>query len=282
MTATITPTIDGDFMALLPEPTDEEKDMLRQLLIEAQEARDPIVCWDSPGYPILDGHHRYDVCVNEGLPYAVRLLKIPDRDACKLWILRNQRGRRNLTPAQWSLIRGNEYKLLKGQQGGNHKSKSELPTLIDAADKVAADHNVDRSTVFDDNKFVDDVALLKAKSKKLASAVEHGEIPKAHVTAIADAPKATVKKLEQTEPKQLRKAASDVAKKHAPKPAKPKNGAQKQDPRLWGEIEGLLGKALNRTDDLNRSFEHSNLHRRLLAEIKTAMNTLGEWRRAVK
>ena len=64
------------------------------------------------------GHHRitFDVCK----------ISLPDRDAAKLWVIRNQLGRRNLTPGQASYLRGLEYEASKLPEhtGGRGKSRS--------------------------------------------------------------------------------------------------------------------------------------------------------------
>lgn len=64
------------------------------------------------------------------------------------------------------------------------------------------------------------------------------------------------------------------------KTPKSRSGQMKRDPRLWLEITGLLGKALNRIDALNRDYPHANLHRTAISQVKDAMKTLEQWKAA--
>ena len=59
---------------------------------------------------------------------------------------------------------------------------------------------------------------------------------------------------------------------------KPQQGTQKQDPRIWREIEESLGKALNRVDRLHGSYPNVPLHKTLIRQIKQAMATLESWK----
>jgi hypothetical protein len=56
--------------------------------------------WRNGSTVLLDGHNRLDVCRRNGLRYEVAEIKIADRDDAKMWVIRNQFGRRNITPYQ--------------------------------------------------------------------------------------------------------------------------------------------------------------------------------------
>ena len=68
------------------------------------------------------------------------------------------------------------------------------------------------------------------------------------------------------------------------KPRKPvnENGKPKQLMLVWGEIEQSVGRAINRSDELNRVCPNALLHARFLAQSKACMNTLEEWKASVK
>ena len=61
-----------------------------------------------------------------------------------------------------------------------------------------------------------------------------------------------------------------------------RNGQLKADGRLWNAVESSLGRALNRCDDLNRQAPHDVMHRRFLAQVKLAIETLAEWERITR
>ena len=216
----VVPTIDADFMAICPELTDDEQRTLRELIVEHGGARDPIACWNSTGYPTLDGMHRLEICNGEGLPYSTVLIDLPDRESCKQWILRNQLGRRNLNDVQRKLLMGRLYKSLKSPRGGD---KSHSETLLDAAKKVAEQEHVGRATVFRANDLVDSVDALKVKSPELAKAVETKVIPAKQAAALAATSMSGLRKLEKLNGQELKKAAKATAEKQAAKAGTPKS-----------------------------------------------------------
>lgn len=53
------------------------------------------------GDVLIDGHNRYDICTRHGIRYGVvHINGIASRDDAKIWIGKNQLGRRNLTDFQ--------------------------------------------------------------------------------------------------------------------------------------------------------------------------------------
>lgn len=85
--------IDPEFRALIPPLSDEERRQLESNLL-ADGCRDPLVVWNEL---ILDGHNRYELCQAHALKYATVEHACADRDDAKIWIIRNQFGRRNLS-----------------------------------------------------------------------------------------------------------------------------------------------------------------------------------------
>jgi hypothetical protein len=112
---------------------------------------------------LLDGHNRHDICERHGLDYRTHELSLPDLDAAKLWILRNQRGRRNLTPEQLSYNRGQEYNLEKRQgkrtdvTSGKSCQKSQ-----NTATELAQVYKVGEKTIRNDSAYARDVDVIAA------------------------------------------------------------------------------------------------------------------------
>jgi len=90
--------IDPEFRALCPPLCDEELTQLQSNL-QRDGCRDPLVVWQEEDI-LLDGHNRYTICQDLSIPYHTNSVRLPGRDAAKEWIIRNQFGRRNLTPYQ--------------------------------------------------------------------------------------------------------------------------------------------------------------------------------------
>lgn len=92
----VTISIDPEFKALIPPLTTEEREQLERNVLE-DGIRDPLVLWDGV---IVDGHNRYDIALYYDLPFDIVSMDFDSRDEAKLWIFRNQLGRRNLSDMQ--------------------------------------------------------------------------------------------------------------------------------------------------------------------------------------
>jgi len=90
--------IDDEFASLVPPLTDEELRQLEANLL-ADGCREPLVVWGPEGI-LLDGHNRYRICREHDIQFDVREVFLSSRDAATCWIIKNQFGRRNLTPYQ--------------------------------------------------------------------------------------------------------------------------------------------------------------------------------------
>lgn len=92
------PIVDDEFRHPCPLLASDEVAQLRANLMR-DGCREPLVVWAEHGI-LLDGHHRREICLGEDIPFETVEVSLPDRDAAKEWIIRNQFGRRNLTPYQ--------------------------------------------------------------------------------------------------------------------------------------------------------------------------------------
>lgn len=105
--------IDEEFRKLIPPLTADEYEGLKASIL-AEGCRDAIVVWREPrtdtldedgdlvsGYyedpVIVDGHNRYKICTEYGIPFKTVEMDFNDRDEAMLWMIDLQRGRRNLS-----------------------------------------------------------------------------------------------------------------------------------------------------------------------------------------
>ena len=99
-------TIDKEFQSLIPPLTPEELQQLEENCVK-EGIRDALIVWKQPdGNDILiDGHNRWNISVKHGgIPFQIKRMEFPDRDAVKLWIILNQFGRRNLSAYDRSVL----------------------------------------------------------------------------------------------------------------------------------------------------------------------------------
>lgn len=89
--------IEKQFEELLPPLTDEEFRQLEENILR-DGIRDPLVVWKTPsGNEVLvDGHNRLKIAEKHHLEYKTIEMRFDGFDDVKLWIFRNQTGRRNL------------------------------------------------------------------------------------------------------------------------------------------------------------------------------------------
>lgn len=109
--------IDSEFQSLIPPLSDDEYERLeKSILIEG--VRDPIITWNGT---IIDGHNRYNICDEHGIPFKTVEREFASRDAAKLFIISNQLSRRNLPVAAIGLLKLEEKDIVarqaKEQQG---------------------------------------------------------------------------------------------------------------------------------------------------------------------
>lgn len=88
-------TIDPEFEAFIP-PLDATDYARLKANILADGCREPISVWNGT---ILDGHNRYRICTENGIPFStVEISSVHTRAEVFVWMYENQLGRRNLEP----------------------------------------------------------------------------------------------------------------------------------------------------------------------------------------
>jgi len=144
--------IDEEFRALIPVLAQSELDILETSLL-AEGCRDALVVWNEI---LLDGHNRYYICEANNINYDAREIQgIESRDDAKLWIIRNQLGRRNLTNyqrAELALLlkpliadKAKENEIAGGGSGSSGRQKSDNP--IDTKKELAKAVGISHDTI---------------------------------------------------------------------------------------------------------------------------------------
>ncbi len=88
-------TIDLEFQNLIPKLTKEEYELLEKSIL-SEGCRDALVIWTNGKSIIIDGHNRYEICQKNNIEFAIKEISFLNRDEAKIWIIKNQFGRRNL------------------------------------------------------------------------------------------------------------------------------------------------------------------------------------------
>lgn len=222
-------TIDKEFQSLIPPLSDLERLQLVENL-EKEGCRDPLITWNGI---LIDGHNRHEICERLGLEYSTREITLADRDSVKAWMYRNQLGRRNLSPADASELRGLMYNARKktksqaGSKGGASKAQNDT-CLKSTADEVAAETGVSAATIKRDAEYADAVDEVAKTDPAIRSKVRKGDVKKKDVIATAKA---------KASPEKEREI---VTSGKAKKPAKAESAATEKKPSAVTQIERSL------------------------------------------
>lgn len=109
--------IDEEFKSLIPPLSADEYAQLEKNIVK-DGIRDPLVVWpqDDGTEILLDGHNRWNIAAKHGgIPFKTVKMDFGVRDAAKLWIIRNQLGRRNLPLIDEAKLREVEHEIVANQ-----------------------------------------------------------------------------------------------------------------------------------------------------------------------
>jgi hypothetical protein len=178
--------IDPEFKDLIPPLSQDEVEVLKESL-STQGCRDKLVVWKDHNV-LLDGHHRYQICTELRLDFETNEIDLPSRADAKIWILKNQRGRRNLNESQRAML------ALKLEAIYSEKARENMGTRIDlgqnlgqgeggrSAEKAGKDMGVSHQTVTFAKK------VVTKGIPALAKMVESGDIAVSAAAKVASLP----------------------------------------------------------------------------------------------
>jgi phage N-6-adenine-methyltransferase len=127
-------SINTEFKSLIPPLSSEEYAQLEKNII-ADGCRDPLVVFNNT---LVDGHNRYEICVKHDLPFIFLEKDFSSKDAAKLWMIDNQKGRRNLTDGWKFQLSQNKKDILLGMGRAKQKEtlKQNTDTVLSIIDKT--------------------------------------------------------------------------------------------------------------------------------------------------
>ena len=172
--------IDIEFQNLIRPLSGEERKQLRESL-SICGLLTPLVVWQTEGKTILvDGHNRLSLWKKfDGFgdfEFKTQELRFGNRDKVKEWIIKNQLGRRNLSPGDFTLLVGQLYNQRKKSNGARGCKKLDQNEPASTAAAVAAETGVSPATV-------KRAGELAAKVEKIKQA--EPELPRREVIAKA-------------------------------------------------------------------------------------------------
>lgn len=185
--------IDTQFRNLIPPLTEEERKQLENDLI-AEGCRDPICIWNGI---ILDGHNRYEICMQRGISFAVKVIQCQNRNAAISWICANQLSNRNMTEAARRYLIGKRYDMEKINSARNkigvnsssykHSSKNKLPSEMfhhRTAFIIGNEYHLSHQTVQKYGAYSRAIDIISKKRPDIVSRILNGEIRISHENII--------------------------------------------------------------------------------------------------
>ena len=172
--------IDPELNNILPELSDADYKALEQSLLTDGFKGAPIMVW---GDIIVDGHNRYNICKKHNIPFDVKNLEFGSKEEAILWMVRQQIGRRTLTPLQRIQI-VERYKPFykkkaeknKSLNGGNKKSELENSTTpITKEEKIDVRAELAKDADVSTNTYARGVKILKSGNEELINETISGQ-----------------------------------------------------------------------------------------------------------
>lgn len=129
--------INNELQELIPQLTPEEYHGL-ELNIINEGCRDALVLWNDI---LVDGHNRYEICTKHNIEFKTIQKEFKDIENVKLWIIDNQKSRRNLTEG-WKYELSQLKKNILLELG--KKTQGIRTDLLSTVDKKLDSHNTQK------------------------------------------------------------------------------------------------------------------------------------------
>ena len=182
------PKINPEFQDLLDVQTEQSYEELKKM-IEAEGVRDPVVVWKEQN-TVVDGHNRLKITKELGIACPRMDKSFADEAEVKEWIIRNQLGRRNLTPARFEYYIGRLYNAAKAET-----TEEKLEAKGNVAEKLAQEFDISEKTVrrYGTNaKGIDAIERIRGKLEKNKQLSNKPTYTSEEVAVVAQASNTTV------------------------------------------------------------------------------------------
>jgi len=146
--------LDKEFEALIPPLSPSELADLH-FSLDTEGCRDALIVWKGHS-TLVDGHNRIRYCREKHYSFPVVEREFADRDEVRAYIISTQLGRRNLSPAAESYLRGKRYLETKKQGARSDKTSGQSDQKT-TAEKLGEEFKVGEKTIRRDARFAEAV-----------------------------------------------------------------------------------------------------------------------------
>lgn len=195
-------TIDKEFETLIPPLSPAEYRLLEESIL-AEGCRDSLVTWHGI---LIDGHNRYRICTQYGLPFETIDTDFATRDEVIEWIIKNQLARRNLPLYEHARLALRLKPFLSARAKENQGTRTDiLPKSVKSSNtqlELAKAAGVGHDTIAKVEKIeavADDATKAKLRSGEMSINQAYTEIKKQEKAEQRAAKMATIKEAAVTD-----------------------------------------------------------------------------------
>lgn len=307
-------TVEPELKDWLHKLTASEMNRLRENILK-EGCRDAIVTWANHDNTIIDGHHRYQICVENDIPFKTKALQFDSIEEVKAWMFNNQDGRRNMTKAALRYKRGMAYLEAKQSHGatvGDGRRAGKTLTgqndhLKNTSELLAKQYCCSEVTIRRDAKFAEQLNEIPLKDRNTIIFNNNNPLPDSEdesqcdqiLKRLGDGP-ATTDNLSSIAPKytgrisDLRERGKNIIKENGLYWLKPgkygENGEKKKKRKKDGKFEVVIrtrfdipadqAGAINRVQEIvkecQKCFKHSSSYKINYNKFHKLVYELGE------
>jgi hypothetical protein len=162
------PELSLEFQGFMPPHSKEVKAGITASIVQ-EGYRDKICVWHDHEHNclvVLDGITRLNICREKHLPLpGFNYIDLPDRDACREWVIDQQLNRRNLRGWWVAYFRGLKYNSQKKaahRPNANKLHQNDGVTIGETARRVAQEAGVGEATIERNARFAKSIDQLKS------------------------------------------------------------------------------------------------------------------------
>lgn len=171
------PTVNKNLLSKFPPQTDQERETMTTSLKD-NGCEKPIVVWLETN-EIVDGHNRFHVCEELGIPYDIKYKSFANEDAAIIYMYQEQLGRRSIPASIRSKMMG-DMLFLKRSQPGIRTGEG------DTAKKIAEAAGVSERTVYRGEAYAKALEAHPEKDREeIQKKVKEGKMSQAEVIKTA-------------------------------------------------------------------------------------------------
>lgn len=146
---------------------------------------------------LLDGHYRYDLCIELGIPFDAEEIVLSNETEAKIWRIKDQRNKRNLNESQKAMLALELEAFYAEQAKETQGTRTDLGQTLDqsmsgrAAERAAKDMGISHGTVsyaksVSNNGIPELIELVKSGNAPVSTAAKVAYLDKEYQKKIVE------------------------------------------------------------------------------------------------